>query len=68
MLSPKGEDRASKPPRGNKKKIPGNNLQGYPKPGSNRFGSKRGNALINDQHFNPPRGEQYFIFKQEIQF
>ena len=58
MLFPKVKERASKlPPQGNKKKIPGNNLQESPTPGAMRFGAKGGNALINDHHFNAPKGE-----------
>ena len=65
MLFPKVKERASKlPPQGNKKKIPGNNFQEYPKPGTTRFGAKTGNALINNQHLNALRGEQDLIFKQ----
>ena len=56
-----------KPSWGNKKKIPGKNLQESPKPGATIFGAKRGNALINNQHFNAPRGEWDFKFKREIQ-
>ena len=55
------------PHRGNKKKIPGKNLQEYPNPGATSFVSKRGNALINNKHFNAPRRERYLKFKQGIQ-
>ena len=68
MFFPKGEERASNPPPVvNKKKIPGKNLQESPNPGTNIFGTKRGNSLINNQNFNAPRGEKYLIFKQDIQ-
>ena len=71
MLFPRGEESTSKPspppPGGNKKKIPGKNIQKSPKPGTTRFGAKRGNALINNHHFNTPRGELDLKFKQEIQ-
>ena len=55
------------PPRKNEKKMTGKNLEEYPKPGATRFGAKRGNALINNKHFNAPRGGQYLKFKREIQ-
>ena len=67
ILFPRIEERASKTPPGNRKKIPGKNLQESPNPGETGFGAKRGNALINNQHFNAPRGERDLKFKREIQ-
>ena len=63
VLSPKGEERASNPPRGEQEEIPGKNLQEYPKTGVTIFGSKGGNALIRIQKFNVPRGDGYLKFK-----
>ena len=40
MLFPKGEERASKPPLGEREEIPGKNLQESLNPGATIFGAK----------------------------
>ena len=62
-MFPRGKERASKAPWGNKKKTPGKNLQEYPKARTTIFGAKRGNSLINNQNFNAPKGKRDFKFK-----
>ena len=72
MLLPKVEDRAITPPHpphplGEQEGIPGKNLQESPNPGATRFGTRTVIAIIGNQQFNTPRGEQHFKFKREIQ-
>ena len=68
MLLPIGKERASKsPPGGEQENISGKNIQEYTKPGATIFSAKIINALINNQHFNAPRGDQDLKFKREIQ-